>query len=117
MPQRVFRTAQGVEWHVWSVIPGGPAAEERRHGYDRRSPDPVIRYKGTERRASDDRRSPTAGALGLQPGWLVFDSGQERRRLSPIPPAWEARAACDLERLCARAFPVARNPGSGGSGL
>jgi len=33
MPQRVFRTAAGVEWHVWSVIPGNALGEERRHGY------------------------------------------------------------------------------------
>jgi hypothetical protein len=108
MPQRIFRTASGVEWHVWSVIPGTAVGEERRHGYDRRSPDPVIQYKGSERRAGAERRRPQPVAHGLQLGWLVFESGAERRRLAPIPPAWEARAECDLERLCERATPVTR---------
>jgi len=116
MPQRVFRTAAGVEWHVWSVIPGSPGGEERRHGYDRRSPDPVILYKGPDRRAAGERRRVPA-APGLHLGWLVFENGDERRRLAPIPPAWEARSDCDLERLCERAVPIAKNPGAGGSGV
>jgi hypothetical protein len=116
MPQRVFRTAAGVEWHVWSVIPGSALVEERRHGYDRRSPDPVIRYKGEERRTQADRRRGAA-LPGMPGGWLVFESDGERRRLTPIPPAWEARPESDLERLCARATPVAKNPGAGGSGV
>jgi len=115
MPQRVFRTASGVEWHVWSVIPGNAAGEERRHGYDRRSPDPVIQYKGTDRRALPERRRMPVVAPAMQLGWLVFDSGTERRRLAPIPPAWEARPACDLERLCERAVPVAKPSASGGT--
>ena len=115
MPQRVFRTASGVEWHVWSVIPGSAGGEERRHGYDRRSPDPVIQYKGSERRGGAERRRVLPVAAGLQLGWLVFDSGSERRRLAPIPPAWEARPACDLERLCERAVPVARGGPPGGT--
>jgi len=118
MPERVFRTASGVEWHVWSVIPGGAPAEERRHGYDRRSDDPVIRYKGPERRAEADRRRRGSFVPGMPQGWLVFESAGERRRLVPIPPAWEARPACDLERLCERAVPVPRsNGGLGGSGV
>jgi hypothetical protein len=109
MPERVFRTASGVEWHVWSVIPGGAPGEERRHGYDRRSPDPVIAFKGPDRRSTADRRRPLPVSPTMQLGWLVFDSGTERRRLAPIPPAWEARPARDLERLCERAVPVAKN--------
>jgi hypothetical protein len=112
MPQRVFRTAAGVEWHVWSVVPGNVPGEERRHGYDRRSPDPVILYKGVERRAHGERRRVAALVPGMHSGWLVFESNGERRRLFPIPPAWEARPDCDLERLCDRATPVTRNPGT-----
>jgi len=117
MPQRVFRTASGVEWQVWSVIPGNAPGEERRHGYDRRSPDPVIQYKGPDRRASADRRRAPGAAVApaMQLGWLVFDSGAERRRLAPIPPAWEARPACDLERFCERAVPVAKGGSPGGT--
>jgi hypothetical protein len=108
MPQRVFRTASGVEWHVWSVIPGSVGGEERRHGYDRRSPDPVIQYKGADRRSQAERRRMSAVAPGMQLGWLVFESGSERRRLAPIPPAGDARPECDLERLCERAVRVTK---------
>ena len=74
MPQRVFRTAAGVEWHVWSVIPGNALGEERRHGYDRRSPDPVIRYKGDERRQQGERREGRrqSGRRGLLPVHLFL---------------------------------------------
>ena len=104
MPLRTFRTSAGVEWRVWNVIPGHAGEDERRCGYDRRSPDPVIAYAGPDRRTASDRRS--RGRFDLDSGWLVFESDGERRRLMPIPPGWEVRADADLERLCARATPV-----------
>ncbi|HKP75213.1 MAG TPA: hypothetical protein VJT67_06685 [Longimicrobiaceae bacterium] len=109
MPRRVFRNAAGVEWQVWSVIPGSVQGDERRHGYDRRSPDPVIRYKGPERRTSGDRRRQQHSAVLPTSGWLVFDSVEERRRLTPIPPAWESRPDLDLERFCERAVRVPKS--------
>ena len=33
-------------------------------------------------------------------GWLTFDSGASRRRLSPIPKNWEIAAAERLELMC-----------------
>jgi hypothetical protein len=104
MPLRTFRSSTGVEWRVWNVIPGHAGEDERRCGYDRRSPDPVIAYRGADRRAKTDRRA--RGVLSLDSGWLVFESGSERRRLMPIPPGWEVRSDADLERLCGRALPV-----------
>ena len=110
MPRRVFRSSAGVEWQVWSVIPGSLHGDERRHGYDRRSPDPVILYKGPDRRTSGDRRRRHQHSVAIPTnGWLVFDSAGERRRLMPIPPAWETRPADDLERFCERAVPVPKS--------
>jgi hypothetical protein len=109
MPRRSFRTAAGVEWQVWSVIPGQVQGDERRHGYDRRSPDPVILYMGPDRRTSGERRKQKHSPAFPANGWLVFDSPQERRRLFPIPPAWETRPEGDLERLCERAVPVPKS--------
>jgi hypothetical protein len=107
MPFRTFQSSSGVAWHVWSVIPGGKGDGERRHGYDRRSPDPVLRYNGPERRTAPDRR---ANRLLLAPdlrfGWLTFESHTERRRLAPIPPGWDRLPDTALERLCSRAQPV-----------
>ncbi|HEX2204406.1 MAG TPA: hypothetical protein VHG91_13940 [Longimicrobium sp.] len=111
MALRTFRSSAGVPWQVWSVIPGIREGEERRRGYDRRSPDPVLRYTGPERRGAPDRRK-TARLLAsaLAAGWLVFESPSERRRLFPIPPAWDACSDAQLERWCERAMPVAKDP-------
>lgn len=108
MPIRSFRTADGVPWQVWNVVPGLRNAAERRAGYDRRSPDPVIRYAGPERRASRDRRQPPQFlSAHLAAGWLAFESPTEKRRLAPIPQHWEQLADAELERLCESARPVA----------
>ncbi|HET7460859.1 MAG TPA: hypothetical protein VFJ82_06415 [Longimicrobium sp.] len=90
---------------MWNVIPGHVGEEERRCGYDRRSPDPVILYRGPDRRKAADRRARPA-VPDVPEGWLVFEGGGERRRLRPIPPGWEVRSDADLERLCGRATPV-----------
>ena len=106
MPWRTFRASDGAEWHVWSVIPGALPEMERRRGYDRRSPDPVILYTGSERRINPDRR--TRGTLisaEMCAGWLTFESEGGRRRLAPIPPGWERLSDEALERLCQRAQP------------
>ena len=108
MPWRTFRASDGAEWNVWSVIPGAPQETERRRGYDRRSPDPVILYTGPERRIAADRRQ--RGALispEMVAGWLTFESESGRRRLAPIPPGWERLTDEALERLCHRAQPRA----------
>jgi hypothetical protein len=36
-------------------------------------------------------------------GWLCFDSGPEKRRLSPVPEKWQQLPAGELERLADRA--------------
>jgi hypothetical protein len=107
MPIRSFRTSEGVQWQVWNVIPGR-RDEERRMGYDRRSPDPVIRYAGPERRVMQDRRQPAVPFLSnhLQAGWLTFECPTEKRRLAPIPKQWEQLSEAELERLCGEARPV-----------
>lgn len=106
MALRTFRSAGGVEWRVWSVVPGTRMVEERRRG-ERRSPDPVILYKGGERRVSPDRRAGRpAVTTGLEGGWLCFECADEKRRLAPIPPGWEALPDEALEHLCAEGLPV-----------
>lgn len=114
MALRSFRGPDGALWSVWSVIPSGFSVEERRRGYDRRCPEPILRYAGPERRATPDRRRASGMvAASLNAGWLAFEGGGERRRLAPIPPWWDRCSEEELARLCARAAPVAsalRNP-------
>ena len=107
MPIRSFRTAEGVLWQVWNVMPGRRDVVERRLGTDRRSPEPVFRYTGPERRGPADRRRPAPFlSPQLAAGWLTFESPTEKRRLAPIPQHWEQLSEADLQRLCDAARPV-----------
>lgn len=38
-------------------------------------------------------------------GWLLFSSGEERRRLAPLPPGWREASERQLRRWCADALP------------
>ena len=42
----------------------------------------------------------------LRQGWLAFQSGHERRRLAPIPPAWESLDDTELAALARQATPL-----------
>jgi hypothetical protein len=47
-------------------------------------------------------------APDLKGGWLAFEGGGERRRLSPVPPDWQRATEAELRRFLATALPVAR---------
>jgi hypothetical protein len=70
---RLFDDKRGVRWDVWAVYPGVRPAQL------------------------------SALPATFQSGWLVFESGTEKRRLSPIPSNWQALPSTELERLCERA--------------
>ena len=77
---REFVDKDGTAWRVWDVDPTTAQPPPMR-GHGR--PTPVQ-------------------------GWLCFESGAERRRLSPIPKDWSSSDADTLEKLCRRAEPVPR---------
>ena len=60
------------------------------------------------------RTSQKVGAVspGLENGWLAFVSGEDKRRLAPIPPEWATTTDAALEALCgsARRASPARYP-------
>ncbi|MFN2567686.1 MAG: hypothetical protein ABR499_22050, partial [Gemmatimonadaceae bacterium] len=70
---RNFTDARGVWWDVFAVYPEVRVS-------------PHLQLKGT-----------------FKDGWLCFDSGAEKRRLSPIPDDWRTMSDADLERLAERA--------------
>jgi hypothetical protein len=70
---RFLADAEGVTWDVFAVHPT-PRGESR-----------------------------TPLPAPLQRGWLCFESGAEKRRLSPIPRDWESLNDRELERLSQRA--------------
>lgn len=92
MAHRVFRDEMGREWDVWEVV---PTAVERRIAK------PAERPPGVERRKV--RESRVVVPEPLQKGWLAFQCGRERRRLSPIPTDWENLTNSELIELLSQA--------------
>ena len=45
-------------------------------------------------------------------GWLTFESGDEKRRLAPVPAGWERLPPKRLELLCRVAEPAPLSPGA-----
>jgi hypothetical protein len=109
MSLRVFRDHGGHEWKVWDVSPFlRGASEERRRG-PRRLSEPARVAGGAERRSGGDRRrEATLFTPGLEAGWLCFDAGAEKRRLTPIPRDWQQARDEELEAMLERARRVPR---------
>src|SRR5262249_24329924 len=84
MSLRTFVDSSRREWLAFDAI---PRANERRNP-DRRNDDEP-EFTGQERRDTD-RRLTVGGSGTMQgtEGWLCFESGEDRRRLSPIPHGW-----------------------------
>lgn len=93
---------------MWNVTPFAVQGTERRT-VERRVSGGVV-YSGPERRGSRDRRMRSPGLMmpGLGSGWLCFERGEEKRRLTPIPAGWEAAPDRELEVLFDQARPVTR---------
>lgn len=79
MALRNFIDSHGRGWRVWNVVPD--------YGWDK----------------DEDTLTP-----GLAGGWLCFEHGDEKRRLSPIPEDWENADAETMERYLQAAAAVPR---------
>ena len=94
MPHRKIQDEGGRFWDVWDTY---PTIIDRRAGRDRR----------TGARAARERRQKSEPRVSVEPqfrdGWLAFQSGNEWRRLAPIPDAWEQLSDGDLLELLTRA--------------
>lgn len=103
MSLRTFVDSTGQEWHAFDVVP----RDDERRRYDRRDAGEVS-DNADERREADRRltvgRSSRIG--GPRSGWLCFERGDDRRRLSPIPQDWQHCPDSQLEAYCRKARPV-----------
>jgi hypothetical protein len=88
MSHRSFRDELGREWDVWDVV---PTAVERRIAKPAKQPPELERRRVHETRVVVPER--------LQKGWLAFQCGRERRRLTPIPGEWDEMTGDELVEL------------------
>ena len=108
MRYRAFDDYVGRRWEVWQTNP--PRSDrrlvERRSGEDRRR---EMRASAPERRNDADRRNADTrradalrfpGIPQLEAGWLCFEREGERKRLAPVPEAWESVDDMTLAALC-----------------
>lgn len=108
MALRNFTDEAGSEWRVWDVVPHVLRGGVERRRTDRRRGG-VHAYAGPERRVGGDRRARAGGMTPtLGAGWLCFENGAEKRRLTPIPAGWDEAPAEELRGLLARARSVPR---------
>ena len=103
---RTFLDSSGREWAAFDVV---PRAEERRR-LERRALAQLA--QATDDRRDRDRRVTVGGrsllASGVNAGWLCFERGVDRRRLTPIPDNWQRCSDVELEDYCRSARPVHR---------
>jgi hypothetical protein len=96
MPYRSFEDSTGEEWQVWDIV---PQLTERRDesGRERRVHNAPIAFadrRAEPRRLTISRRAVLSGSYAQ--GWLCFDNGKEKHRLTPIPGDW---TTCSEELL------------------
>ena len=109
MALRTFLDSTGEEWQVYDVT---PPLDERRH-YDRRA---TAEESEPDRRASEDRRlsvGRVSRLVSLAEGWLCFERGDDRRRLTPIPKDWLKATDEELEQYRESARRVPATPRNG----
>jgi hypothetical protein len=103
MGQRTFADSDGTYWSVTAIQ---PQLTERRL-FDRRAVSSGVVDFRAERRMMPDRRHVREVRApvreGFEQGWLVFDNGNEKRRLAPVPVGWERMTTNQLQGLCDRA--------------
>jgi hypothetical protein len=86
MAHRTFSGSDGALWNAWSIAPDRPESWNTKAAHF----------------------LPT----GMTEGWLCFECGDDKRRLSPVPDGWDALSDEELRAMCASANPVVRRGAS-----
>jgi hypothetical protein len=103
MPHCRFKDSRGVTWEVWDVKPS--RAERRQEPSPGDAP-----YRGPERRRTSEPKPRVRLSGEYAEGWLAFESPAEKRRLVPVPEAWDRLDDAGLEALLDQAAVVTRPP-------
>jgi len=103
--KRQFKTDDGVTWIVWDVHP----EDLGRLSYDRRASSPST--DGAARADVGSRRAERLVHPELQHGWLCFQSGTQKRRLTPIPVNWHELPDSVLREMVDAATPAPQTDG------
>jgi len=108
MRYRVFDDYLGRRWEVWQTNP--PRSDRRfteRRAVAERPREQrasAIERRNEERRNEGERRVEPLprfpGIPEMEAGWLCFESKGERKRLAPVPEAWESADDLILAHLC-----------------
>ena len=85
---REFTDLKGTKWRVFDVYPSAPGAMPT----DAPRTDKVLAFPSRNHAE----------------GWLCFESDDEKRRLTPIPPEWEICEPGKLEEFCGCAGYISR---------
>jgi hypothetical protein len=93
MTYRRFTDSQGGLWEAWEVH---PTVVERRVNADRRA---NARPDGDRRRLQEFRLEVPRE---LARGWLAFQKGATKIRVTPIPEGWTSLTDLELTALMAR---------------
>ena len=85
MAMREFEDSTGRSWRAWDTYPSaGPGNDDTA----------LVRFM--KRQPGDEGVQPLGVRSHLAAGWLTFGSGDERKRIAPVPAGWQT---CDLPKL------------------
>ncbi len=98
MAFREFTDAKGEIWKVWDVTPDQRIVLRRRT--------PARGIAGRSERTEAESLVPSDVTPSREGGWLAFQSREENRRLSPIPPEWENSTDVEMRGYLAKASQV-----------
>lgn len=80
MAYRTFTDPDGQEWQVWDVLPARECEPGSR----------TLAYLPAE----------------MAQGWLCFEAGDQKRRLTPLPDGWEAADDATIAALLRASLPA-----------
>lgn len=105
MAIREFTDEGGRGWQVWATVPESPREERIFEQSARLLADAQEREPEKARGRRAGRATAPAGRFspGREHGWLTFMSGEEKRRLSPVPEGWETAPEAELAAWLAKA--------------